>query len=241
MNTYRTTAILVGVLFIIGTVAGILSTVVTGSILDAPDYLIQVSANETQIVTGAALVLLMGLALALVPVLMYPIFKKQNEALALGTVVFRGPLEAGIYILMVISWLLLILVSQEYVQAGTPDANQFQAVGAVLLQANAKMNPVLEIVFSLGALMYYFLFYRSRLIPRWLSGWGLLGGMVYLAAGVLAVFGSEMEILLVPLGIQEMIMALWLIFKGFNRAAIDTLATVDTLGYRSRSGQPRTA
>jgi len=219
MKTNRNTAVIVGVLFIIGTASGILSAVLTGSILGAPDYLTQVAANGTQIITGAFFVLLMGLSLAMVPVMMFPIFKKQNEALALGAVVFRGPLEAATYIMMVVSWLLLIVVSREYANAGAVDAPQIQALGAVLLKANEVINPVLEIVFSLGALMFYTLFYQTRLIPRWLSGWGLIGAIVYLAAGVIALFGTEMGFLLALLGVQEMVMALWLIFKGFNQFA----------------------
>jgi len=216
MKTNRSTAIIVGVLFIIGTASGILSVAFTGDILGAADYLEQVAANPVQIITGAFLVLLMGLSLAMVPVMMFPLFKKTNEALALGAVVFRGPLEAATYILMVVSWLLLIVVSREYVNADAANASQFQSLGAVLLQANEMINPVLEIVFSLGALMFYTLFYQSRLIPRWLSGWGVIGAAVYLAAGVMALFGNEMGFLLALLGLQEMVMALWLILKGFS-------------------------
>ena len=218
MKNNRITAIIVGVLFIIGTASGILSAVFTSSILGDPDYLVQVAANETQMITGAFFVLLMGLSLAMVPVMMFPLFKKQNEALALGAVVFRGPLEAAIYILMVVSWLLLIVVSREF--ASTVDAAQYQALGAVLQQANEMINPVLEIVFSLGALMFYALFYQTRLIPRWLSGWGIIGAIVYLAAGVMALFGIEMGFLLALLGVQEMVMALWLIVKGFSPVAL---------------------
>ena len=90
MNTYRKTAVIVGALYIIGTVAGVLSVVFTSPILNAPDYLMQVTANKNQIVIGALFVLLMGFALALIPALVFPILKKHNEALALGYVVFRG-------------------------------------------------------------------------------------------------------------------------------------------------------
>ncbi len=89
MDSYRKTAIIVGVLFIIGTVAGVLS-VLTRPFLDDTDYLIKVSENENQMIIGTLLVLIMGIALAMVPVFMFPIFKKHNEALALGYVVFRG-------------------------------------------------------------------------------------------------------------------------------------------------------
>ena len=90
MNTYRKTAIIVGVLYIIGTVAGILSVVFTGSILDDPDYLAKVAANENQLIIGAFFVLIMGLALAMVPVMMFPILKKHNEALATWVCCFQG-------------------------------------------------------------------------------------------------------------------------------------------------------
>jgi len=206
----------VGVLFIIGTVAGVLSVVFAGSILSDPNYLIKVSANENQIIIGTLLVLLMGLALAMVPVMMFPIFKKYNEALALGSVVFRGALEAVICIAMVISWLLILTVSQEYVKAGAPDASHFQTLGTLLLQASDQINHILTIVFSLGALMIYYLFYQSKLIPRWLSIWGLIGAILYLASGLFVMFSVDFGILMAPLALQEMVLAVWLIVKGFN-------------------------
>jgi len=72
----------------------VLSAVVTGPVLDGSDYLVEVTANGNQMIIGALLVLTMGLALAIVPVMMFPVFRKHNEALALGYVVFRGGLEA---------------------------------------------------------------------------------------------------------------------------------------------------
>ena len=90
LESNRKTAIIVGGLFIIGTLAGILSVVFTGSILDDPDYLIKVSANANQLIMGALFVLLMGLALAMVPVMMFPIFKKHNEAPGAWVCCFQG-------------------------------------------------------------------------------------------------------------------------------------------------------
>ena len=225
MNTNRKTAIIVGVLFIIGTVAGILSVVFTGSILGDPDYLIKISANENQIIIGALFVLIMGLALAMVPVVMFPIFKKQNEVLALGYVVFRGALETVIYIPTVISWLFLIIVSQEYLKAGAPAASYFQTLGTLLIGVYDQIHPIGGIVFSLGALMFYFLFYQSKLIPRWLSGWGLIAAILGLGAGLAGMFGltsslSTIDVLALPIFLQEMVMAVWLIVKGFNSPAI---------------------
>ena len=225
-DTYRKTATLVGVLYIIGTIAGILSLVLTGPVLGGSDVLVHVSAHEMQIIAGALFVLIMGFALAMVPVMMFPILKKYNEALALGYVVFRGALETVMYIVLAISWLFLIPVSQEYVKAGTPDTSYFQTLGAVLLEGHGLIGPVQTIIFCLGALIFYYLLYQTTLIPRWLSGWGLIATIPYLAAGLLVLFGffgplSTSEIVLeFPLALQEMVMAVWLIVKGFNPSAI---------------------
>ena len=90
MNTYRKTAVIVGILFIIGTVSGILSGVMTAPITAGATYPLNVSASETQWIIGTLLILVMGFPLAMIPVLLYPIFKKHNEVLALGAVLFRG-------------------------------------------------------------------------------------------------------------------------------------------------------
>ena len=221
MNSEKKTARIVGVLFIIGTVAGILSHVITGPILNASDYLIKVSANENQIIIGSLFVLIMAFALAMVPVVMFSIFKKYNEVLAVGYVVFRGALEAVAYIACVISWLLLLTLSQEFVKAGAPFASNFQTLGTLLLEAGDWINhSFLTIVFSLGALMFYYLLYQSKLIPRFISVWGLIGATLVLAVGLLGMFDLDLEILWAPLALNEMVLAVWLIVKGFNSSAI---------------------
>jgi len=217
----RKTAIIVGVLYIVGTIAGILSLVFTGSILSDPNYLIRVSENQNQILLGVLLVLAMGFSLAMMSVVLFPILKKQNEALAFGAVVFRGMLEAVLYIAVAISWLLLLTISQEYVKAGVPDASHFQTVGALLLKATDRIGSILDIVFSLGALMIYCLFYQSKLIPRWLSVWGIIGAILYLASGLFSMFSVDFGILEAPLALQEMVMAVWLIVKGFNLSSVN--------------------
>jgi hypothetical protein len=207
-------------LFIIGTVAGILSVVFTGPILGDPNYLLNVFENQNQIVLASLFVLIMGFSLAMMSVLLFPILKKHNEALALGAVVFRGALEAVIYITVAISWLLLLTLSQEYVKAGSPDASHFQTLGTLLLKASDQIGSILDIVFSVGALMIYYVFHQSKLIPRWLSVWGLAGAVLYLASGLSTMFSVDLGLLKAPLALQEMVMAVWLIAKGFTPSAI---------------------
>jgi hypothetical protein len=229
MNTYRKNAIIVGVLYIIGTVAGILCKVFTGPIQDDLNLLTKVTANETPIIMGALFLLIMGLALAMVPVMMFPILKKQNEALALGYVVYRGALETVTTIAMVISLLLLTIFSQQYI-AGAPNASFIQTLGTLLLKGKDTISTISQIVFPLGALIFYFLLYQSKLIPRWISGWGLIAAILWIAVTLLDLFGiisawSTVQVVLaLPIGLQEMVMAVWLIVKGFNPSAIASLS-----------------
>jgi len=217
VKTERRTATIVGALYLAGTASGVLSMVVTSGPLDTPDYLNAVASHAGQVRFGAFLVLVMGVALAMVPVLMFPILKRQNEALAIGYVVFRGALETLTYIATTINLLLLVVVAQQYADSGPADTSQFRSLGILLTKANDPIIiSVQNIVFSLGALMFYYLLYQARLIPRWISGWGLAAVVAYLAAGVIAVFSTNLVILLLPLAVQEMVMAIWLVVKGFN-------------------------
>ncbi len=209
----RKAAAWIGVLYIIGTVGLVLSGVVTGALLAGPAYLAQVAAQPNQLAGGALLVLLAGFALAMVPVVFWPVGKRYNETLAIGYVVFRGALETVMYIAAAFGWLLLIPLSTQ------PEAAPL--AGFVRTVETVNGDQLLAIPFVLGALMFYVLLYQSRLVPRWLSVWGLLAAALYIVPPLGSVFGlSSLGILSLPLFLQEMVMAVWLIAKGFNSPAI---------------------
>jgi len=229
MNTYKKTAISVGVLFIIATVLGVLGRSFYQPILDAPDYLIKISANENQVIIGGLLALLAAFACAGIAIGLYPVLKKHHEALALGSVGLRI-MEGMLIIVGVVGLLSLLTLSQEYVTAGASNASLFQASGTSLLAVRDWAGKLSIIAFTLGALMYYYVFYQSKLVPRWLSGWGFLGAALSLAAALLAIsgqiiyFSTPFILLQVPIGVQEMVLAVWLIVKGFNPSAIASLS-----------------
>ena len=212
MSADRKAAVWIGVLYIIGTVALILSAVVTDTVLAGPAYLAQVAAQPNQVAIGAVLVLLAGFALALVPVVFWPIGKRYNETLAMGYVVFRGAVESVIYVVGALGWLLLIPLSAE------PGAAPL--AGFVRTAVAVTWDQLIAIPFGLGALMFYVLLYQSRFVPRWLSTWGLVGATLYFVPALGSMFGHSLGVLMAPLAVQEMVMAVWLIAKGFNSPAI---------------------
>ena len=228
MNSNKKTARVVGVLFITATVTAILAGLSLEPVLDDRDYLLSVSANENQVLIGVLLELIAAGAVAGTAIALFPIFKKHNEALALGYVGGRS-IEGVIIIVGALASLLLLTMSQEYV-AGAPDASSFQTLGTLLLAVRdwtLLLGP--NILLGLNALMLSYLLYQSRLVPRFLSVWGLVGGTLILASGLLVMFDlitplsplSTISILLVlPIALFEMALAVWLIVKGFDSSAI---------------------
>jgi hypothetical protein len=220
MSEDRKAAVAIGVLYIIGTVALVLSLVVTGAVLTGPAYLAQVAAQPNQLAIGALLVLVAGFALAMVPVVFWPIGRRHNETLAMGYVVFRGALEGVIYIATALGWLLLIALSTQ------PDSGPI--AGLVRTVEAVAWDQLVAIPFALGALMFYVLLYQSRLVPRWLSAWGLVGAALYIVPPLGSMFGVSLGVLMAPLAVQEMVMAAWLIAKGFNPRAVASAPAIAT-------------
>jgi hypothetical protein len=225
MSADRKAAVWIGVLYIIGTVGLVLSVLVTAGLLDGPDYLAHVAAEPNRLALGTLLLLMPGLALAMVPVVFWPIGKRYNETLAMGYVVFRGALETVMYIALAIGWLQLIALSKE------PDAGAL--AGLVRTTETVIWDQLTAIPFALGALMFYVLLYRSRLVPRWLSTWGLIGAVLYLVPPLGSMFGLSLGILMAPLAVQEMVLAGWLIAKGFSPTALAAASTAETPTWRA--------
>jgi len=225
MSADRKAAAWIGVLYIIGTVALVLSAVVTGGVLAGPAVLAQVAAQPSTLAVGALLVLLAGFSLAMVPVVFWPIGRRYNETLAMGYVVFRGAIETVIYIVGALGWLLLIPLGTQ------PDAAPL--AGLVRTADPVIWEQVGVIPFALGALMFSVLLYRSRLVPRWLSVWGLVGAVLYIVPALGSMFGLSLGVLMAPLALQEMVMAAWLIAKGFSPSAIPAEAAGEAPTWRA--------
>ncbi|MBN1217336.1 MAG: DUF4386 domain-containing protein [Anaerolineae bacterium] len=225
MNTDRMNAAIVGVLFIVATVAGTIAASIGNPILDAPDYLAKISANEGAIIIETFLVFLMAISCAGIGLGLYPIMRKFSVGMAIGTVGFRV-IESMCQILGGVNTIALLALSQEFVKAGASDAAYFQTIGAVIKAGDEWLsNGVMLLSWCIGAFMYYLLFYQYRLVPRWLSGWGLIGITLTTISSVLVMlhiipgFGIVQMVANLPIALQEMVFAIWLIAKGVNVSA----------------------
>jgi hypothetical protein len=222
--SYRANALAVGVLFIACTAATIQSAAPLGAPLGMSVDLGFLAANDDKVIWTALIEVVwaatgMGIAIGL-----YPVLRKFNPALALGAV--AGRMVENVFVLIgALSLVAILTVSQQ--AAGSADPSMFQATGDALAATRVWVHDFIAMIpFGIGTLLYSFILYRSRLVPRWLSGWGLVAAALSMVAFINAGFTQEFGfttvtlVLSAPIAFQEMTLAVWLIAKGFNQSAL---------------------
>lgn len=210
---HRTTAVVVGGLFIACTVASILSVLPLGGPVVAPVDAAELAQSSTAVVATALIEFVWAATGAGIAIGLYPVIRDANPGLALGSVAGRL-VEAVLVVMGALSLLVLLSVSEE----GTG-----VAFAGPLLATREWVHGLLgPLAFALGALLYYVLLYRTELIPRWLSVWGLVGIGLGVVATLYAGFTEEFGLATVntmlnfPIFLQEMVLAGWLILRGFD-------------------------
>jgi hypothetical protein len=228
MNS-KISARIIGVLFLLAAVTAVIGLTLYDPILNGPDYLRNGSEHANQVVLGALMELMLVVSAVGTATTMFPLLRQYNETIALWHVCFRF-LEAIVITVGVISVLSLLTLSQEFVAAGAPEPSSYHSSG-IILQAIHDWTFMLGPLFMLGinTVMYSYIFYKTRLVPRFISILGLTGGASVFVCSLFVMFGVFQQIsfwgaiLAVPVAANEMILAVWLFVKGFNENAIATI------------------
>ncbi len=192
-SSSRRTARIVGFLFLAGFLAyGVGSTIATNIAGSAES-----DGSGALLITGVALMLLNSAMVIGIGVLMFPILRPHNEAIAvgyLGTRIFEG------VVLAIGAVSLFVLTS--------PAA----------IDANVVAYNVAETGLGIGSLFFCALLYRSGLVPRFLAAWGVLGYALFAAGSLLELFGVAGAGLVaaIPSGLFEVTFGIWLIASGFR-------------------------
>jgi hypothetical protein len=227
MNTYRTTARVVGVLYLAGMIIGIGGNILIQSITGAPDYLSTISSNSMKLAIGAMLWLITVGGDAAHGILMFPVLKQHNERIAVSYLGFRivDAVFIGVHVLFV---LIQIPIGNEYIKAGGHDTFSLQALSTVFLMVNLYAYQIGMIFVGSSGLILCYSFFRSRLVPQFLAVWGLVGYVTILCGSVLEVLGFNLHLIhTIPGGLWELFAGVWLIVKGFNTSEI-VLTSVNT-------------
>jgi hypothetical protein len=223
MNADRKLAKNIGFLFIITMILGMIDAYTVAPILNT-DFN-NISLNEIRVLVGAFCILLMSIGVVFIAILLYPILEKHNKIVAITYLSFRV-MECLLLIVGVIVYLLLLILSQKFVNEGSPDASYFQVIGALAIEARYGAYHVAMFILSIASLMLCYLLYQTKLIPRPISIVGLIGYALVLLSAPLDILGiidttDTGGILYVPGAIFELILLpTWLITKGFNLSSV---------------------
>ncbi len=215
MTHYRTITVITGTLFIIATITALVAAQLEPARVGSAEYVLSFVQHPYLVAVSACMYLLaagtsVGIAIAL-----YPLLKKVSPAAALGAVLFRT-IEAVFYSVAVLGLLAVSSMTQQFMI--TP-ADTYRLIDVVLhMRDHATLVGVMS--FCVGALLYYSIFYRARLVPRWLAGWGIVGALAMFVACLAALFSGNpvtgYMLLIIPILLQEMVFAVWLLVKGVD-------------------------
>jgi hypothetical protein len=225
MNTTRINAIVTGALFIIATTTAVNGVLLYDPIIKGSAYLSNGAANGNQVILGALNELILACAAIGTGIMLYPHLRKHNESIALGYVCVRL-LEAVVITVGLVGVLALLTVSRDFAGAAAPAATAYQATGTALLAVREWafiIGP--NLLLGVNTLLCSYLLFRTRLVPRPIAVLGLTGAVLISIAGVLLMFdmlqlwSPTLALFAAPVALYEMILALWLIAKGFNATA----------------------
>lgn len=224
MNTNRKLAIITGVLFIVATVMGVLSAGMVGTIIGSAEYLTEMATNANLVYTSVISNFIMAGCVTAISITLYPILKQVNELKAVGYLaarIFEGIILAAAGLI----WLVLVPLGQEFIEAGMPQNSHFQTLGDVLVSLNnAGFTLGANIVFGLTAVLLNDILFRYKLVPKFISIWGFIGGALILILGIVKFFDmatTPVEIAFtVPIALNEMVLAVWLIAKGVKAESL---------------------
>ncbi len=210
---------LVGALMLLGMITGILSVAPN---IDATDYLTRAATAPRQIIIAAVFQFLLAMIYVGIALALFPILYKVQKSWATGFLSFRI-ITASLMIPGTLLLLCILVLSQEFMVTPDADSATLSVIGNMLKYGRDCLNHIFMVsVLGTSNLLLYALFFKSRLVPKWLSIWGLIGTALSILASLLLLFQvvevitPEYLVLNLPTAVLEMVLGGWLVVKGFG-------------------------
>ena len=204
---------LFGALFIAGFLVYGIGFGLVSSVTTAPDFMATLSAHSTTLVIGAFLMLLNTVVDIGKGVLFFPIAERQGKRTAL---VYLAAITVQVVLLDLGVLFLLLLVPMAEFALGA-GASSATALGSLLIDANSLAYQLGQGTLAFGALFMTAFLFRTRMVPRTLAAWGVIGYAIHLSGAIAEIFGIHVGLLMsLPGGLFELAFGIWLIAKGFD-------------------------
>ncbi|MCE1252505.1 MAG: DUF4386 domain-containing protein [Anaerolineae bacterium] len=218
MDSERKIARFAGVLFLLAMLASLIGGGMVSTFISAPNSL-SIINNKGAGLIGVLLELINAIAVMGIAVSLFPILKRQNENMARAYLGFRW-VEAILCALIVIAPLALIELSHQQVDDGAFLA----AVSSLTATRAVLVNVLIPVFFCLGAFLFYLILFRTGLLPKFISIWGLVAVILIFVLNFAAAAGLTINPVLgisfaLPIILNEVFLGVWLMVKGFNSPA----------------------
>ncbi len=219
LNSTKKTARITGVLFLIVTITHILGTSIIENLVYTPDYLTSIAANKPMWITALLIMFVCCAGIIGIAIAVFPILRKYHLGVALSYLGFRM-VESILFIITEIKTSSLLTLSEQYNKSDITLKPIFETIGATLQESRTWSFEIGMLFFCTAAFMFYFAFYKSKLLPRFLSIWGIVGAILAFVATLFRFYEIEIPglgiVLNLPIATNEIFLSFWLIFKGFN-------------------------
>jgi Domain of unknown function (DUF4386) len=228
MTSMRRTAVVAGIFYLLTEVTAIGGMLLYGSVLGTREFIVSASADDTSVLAGAFLEVLLAIAVVGSAVTLYPVVRRVNEGMALGYVAGRL-IEATIISVGAISLLAVVTMQRDLSGTTGAEATAAVTVGQSLVAVHDwtfLFGPKLAL--GVNTVLLAYLMYRSRLVPRVIAVIGLVGGSLVFASGTAVLFGLYEDLSNVgvvaaaPVLAWELSVAVWMIVKGFRPSPVLT-------------------
>jgi hypothetical protein len=229
MTPARKAALIAGVCYLVTHVTSVAALVLYAPVLNRARY-VSGAGSDTRVLVGGWLEVVLVLAIVGTAVSLFPVVRRHGEGLAIGYVGLRA-LEAAVIAVGIVSLLAVVTLRQQDAGAAGGGAAALVAVGQGLVAVHNwtfLLGP--NFVCAIDTLVLAYLMWRSRLIPRFIAGLGLLGGPLLFVSATAVLFGAYQQVswpgAVAPLPVfaWELTMAIFLIAKGLRTTQAEAAA-----------------
>ncbi|WP_236587651.1 DUF4386 domain-containing protein [Marivirga aurantiaca] len=214
---------LVGILMLLSMLVGIFSV---SPAIDSAAYLTEAAANSNQVILAAVYQFVLALIYVAIALLLYPVITYVDKNLAIGFLSFRI-IASTLMVVGTVFLLSILSLSQGHSSTLNHNTATLEIIGNMLKYTRDYFNHVfMVLVLGVSNVILYYLLFKSKLIPNWMSIGGFIATFLSIFASILLLFQVvevitlEYLILNAPTALIELILGIWLITKGLNYSNI---------------------
>lgn len=221
MYTNKKSGLIVGILFIFVFVASLYGSSLVENLMYEDNYLDISFPNKTTWMMGLLIHFLSGAATIGIVIIMFPLLKQQSIYLAVGYIIFRS-LEALMFVLTELNSIPILILSQLSISTGSESIETLKLFGDLFQEIRSVTYGIGVLFFCIGSFMFYFSMFKSEILPKWITIWGMIAIIMASILSTLNLIGIASPIFIavifyIPIALNEITMSVWLIIKGFTK------------------------